>query len=288
MSRATANGIGIEYEISGSGPPLLLIMGLGGQLCDWHPGFVEGLEQHFSVIRFDNRDSGLTTYADAPLPSKWQVVKASVFPSRSSAPYQLTTMADDAAGLLDAIGIESAHVAGMSMGGMIAQRLTIQHPNKVASLCSIMSNTGDRRHGRPTPKVLAAMARRGRPERSEVVDVTVEFFRLVGGPDWDENEQRRRTTVSTARAYNPAGVMRQTLAIAATSDRTASLKKLTQPTLVMHGLDDPLVRPSGGRATAAAVPGSRLLLFPGMGHDLPATRHHEMIDAIERNTRRTA
>ena len=245
------------------------------------------MAERFTVVRFDNRDSGLSTYSQAPWPSKWDLVKASVAPSRVATDYRLTDMADDAASLLEALGIASAHVVGMSMGGMIAQLLAIQHPSKVASLCSIMSNTGDRRHGRPTPKVLAAMARRGRPSRSEVADITVEFFRMIGGADWDEQEQRRRVTASTARAYNPSGVFRQSLAIAAASDRTAALAAVRAPTLVIHGLDDPLVRASGGTATARAIPASRLVMFPRMGHDLPATRHHEIVDAIQNNTLRS-
>ena len=283
MTRVLANGIEIEYEVSGSGQPLLLIMGLGGQLTDWHPHFVDQLAEQFQVIRFDNRDIGLSTHSDAAPPTRWQLVKSNLRPGSVRAPYELRDMADDAAGLLDALDIASAHVVGMSMGGMIAQSLALQRPRRVKSLCSIMSNTGDRRSGRPTPKVLRSLARRGQPDQAEALAITIELFRLIGGLDWDEAEQRRRTEASLERSYAPAGVLRQAQAIAAAPDRTEMLAKLKMPALVVHGLDDPLVRPSGGIATAMALPGSRLVMFPRMGHDIPATRHAEIIEAIRIN-----
>lgn len=286
VASIAANGISIEYEITGEGPPLLLIMGLGGQLTDWHPGLVERLAAHFTVIRFDNRDSGLSWKSPEPAPSRWDLFKANVWPRSVSAPYDLSDMADDTVGLLDALDVTSAHIVGMSMGGMIAQLVAIRHPEKALSLCSIMSNTGDRRAGRPSPKVLFELARRGRPDKSQALDVTLDLFRLVGGRDWDEAEQRRRSALSLERSYSPAGVLHQTVAIAVSDDRTDGLRGLDQSTLVMHGLDDVLVRPSGGRATAKAVQDSRLLLFPRMGHDLPATRHRDMVEAIRTNAAR--
>ena len=286
MAALTANGLSIEYEISGEGPPLLLVMGLGGQLTDWHPSLVERLEAHFTVIRFDNRDSGLSGSVDAPVPSRLALVGSNLWPRKSQAAYSLDDMADDAASLLAALDVTDAHVVGMSMGGMIAQLLATRYPSMVSSLCSIMSNTGDRRSGRPSPRVLLELARRGRPNRSEALDVTLDLFRVVGGRDWDEAEQRRRSGVSLQRAYNPAGVLRQTQAIAVSGNRTKALRTLSVPTLVMHGLDDVLVRPSGGKATAKAVPNARLLLFPRMGHDLPATRHRDMVEAIRSNAAR--
>jgi len=287
MPRVSANDRELFYEIEGSGEPLLLIMGLGGQLTDWHPGFVAGLTAHYRVVRFDNRDIGLSDAVVAEPPSRWDLVKGNVAPRLVEPPYRLADMADDAAGLLEALDIEAAHVVGMSMGGMIAQELTVRHPERVMSLCSIMSNTGDRFHGRPTPRVVAALAVRKNPDRNQALQLTLDMLDLVGGPDWDPVEQRERTGASLKRSFRPGGVLRQTQAIAAGPDRTDALGSVEQPTLVMHGLDDPLVRSSGGIATAKAIgTNARLLMFPGMGHDLPATRHDEMVAAIRQNTAR--
>lgn len=286
MPNVEANGITIEYEVSGDGPPLLLVMGLGGQLTDWPPAFVELLSQHFTVIRYDNRDSGLSTWSNAPMPPRSAFVKALVTTKGIDAPYRLSDLAADGTGLLQALDIDSAHVVGMSMGGMIAQLIALDFPGRVRSLCSVMSNTGSRGAGRPTAKVMTVLARRQEPDQATAVDATMAFFEMVGGPDWDPVAHRERSGASIARAFNPSGVIRQSLAIAVTPDRTNRLGTISVPTLVIHGLDDPLVRPSGGTATAAAIPGSRLLMFPGMGHDLPATRHTEMIEAIVRNSKR--
>lgn len=284
-----ANGIEISYEIGGSGPPLLLIMGLAGQLTDWHPGFVESLERHFTVIRFDNRDAGLSTYSTADIPSRWDFITATFRPSKAKPDYRLTDLADDSAALLEALDIERAHVVGMSMGGMIAQLVALRHPERVASLCSIMSNTGDKLNGRPTLRVFAELAKRDgseAPDAASAVELTLNLFRMIGGRDWDENEQRERTAASIERAYNPAGVLRQSLAIAVAKNRTKDLGQLGVPALVVHGLDDTLVRPSGGIATANALPNSRLVLYPRMGHDIPATRHAELTQAIVSNADR--
>lgn len=280
MTRVVAGEIEIEYETTGQGEPLVLIMGLGGQLTDWPQELVDLLAKHFRVITFDNRDIGLSTYSDAGTPSRWQLIKANLRPRSVQPPYELAQMADDVAALLDVLNIDAAHVVGMSMGGMIAQSLTIRHPQRVLSLCSVMSNPGDRRSGRPAPKVIFRLMRRGEPSRDEILDLTVDFFRLIGGADWDEADQRRRSAASLERAYNPGGVLRQSLAITTAPDRTQALHAVRQPTLVVHGLDDNLVRHSGGIATAQAIAHSRLLLFPRMGHDLPATRHREIVDAI--------
>lgn len=286
MPNIDVNGISIEYEISGEGPPLLLVMGLGGQLTDWPQGFVDRLSAHFTVIRYDNRDSGLSTWSTAPTPPRSAFVKAMFSTKGMDIPYHLSDLAADGAGLLDALDIDSAHVVGISMGGMIAQLIALDHSDRLRSLCSIMSNTGARSTGRPTAKVMAALARRSEPSRDKAVDLTLDLFTLVGGPEWDREAQRERSTASVARAYNPDGVIRQSLAIAVTPERTKRLSQIKAPTLVIHGLDDPLVRPSGGVATAAAIPGSRLLMFPGMGHDMPVQRHDEIVDAIVRNTKR--
>lgn len=286
MTRVRAGPIHIEYESVGHGDPLVLIMGIGGQLTDWHPGFVEQLARRFRVIAFDNRDTGLSTLSGAPTPSRRQLLRAHLPVGAVNPPYHLSQMADDVAALLSALDVERAHVVGMSMGGMIAQLVACRHPHRVLSLCSIMSNTSDRRHGLPAPRLLPRLVRRGRasePSKAEAIELTVDLFRVIGGADWDETEQRARTSASLDRSFNPTSLLRQYLAVATSPDRTSMLGSLACPVLVVHGLQDPLVRPSGAIATARAIPGSRLLMFPGMGHDIPATRHGEVADAIRRN-----
>jgi pimeloyl-ACP methyl ester carboxylesterase len=287
MTSLQANGITIEYETTGDGEPLLLIMGLGGQLTDWPDGFPEALAEHgFRVITFDNRDQGLSTEFDWEAPSQVKSVAGMLARRPPKAEYHLADMAADAAGLLDVLGIESAHVVGISMGGMIAQTLAIEHPARVCSLTSIMSNTGDRKNGRIAARLMSKIARMPRPTRDNAVEVSVENFRLFSGPHFDEEAHRLRAKRSVARSFRPQGTARQTAAIMASPDRTAQLNGLRVPTLVVHGLVDPLVRPSGGTATAKAVPGSRLLMLPDMGHDLPEPRRDEIIAAIRTNADR--
>jgi len=288
MATAQANGIEIAYELTGSGPALVMVMGLGGQLTDWPPGLIDLLSEHFQVITFDNRDIGLSTHFTSQPPTTAQMIKAQVTRRALDAEYQLTDMAADTVGLLDALDIDRAHVCGMSMGGMIAQTLTIDHPQRVMSLTSVMSNTGDRRNGQIDPRLAVRLARRPEPTRETAVAQTLDMFERIGGSSWDRNEHRRRTEISLERAWSPAGTGRQLAAINASPDRTEALSRVTAPTLVIHGIEDPLVRPSGGTATASAVPGSRLLMFPDMGHDLPATRHVEMVEAIRTNADRAA
>jgi len=288
MAQVTANGITIEYTEQGSGDPLLLVMGLGGQLVDWPQGFVEVLASRgFRVIRFDNRDIGLSTEFSSPPPSAGQIAKSVLFRRPMSAEYRLSDMAADAAGLLDVLEIETAHVVGMSMGGMIAQTLAIEHPARVRSLTSIMSTTGSRKVGQPTLKIVRRFVRRPVPTRETAVEVGLETVRVISGPTFDEAEARELVRASVERSFRPAGTGRQTAAIMASPDRTEGLRRLQVPSLVIHGLLDPLVRPSGGIATAAAIPGSRLMMFNDMAHDLPPTRWHEMADAIATNSART-
>lgn len=287
MASVQANGITIEYEEQGSGDPLVLIMGLGGQLIDWPQGFVEQIvDQGFRVIRFDNRDSGLSTEFTSTPPSTSQLAKAMLLKRLLQAEYLISDFADDTAGLLDALGIESAHVVGVSMGGMIGQALAIEHPDRVRSLTSIMSTTGSRRVGQPTARLIRKTARRPVPTRETAVEMGVEMFREVCGPTYDPDEFRRLAQAAVDRSFRPAGTARQTAAIMASNDRTPGLRRLQVPTLVIHGLLDTLVRPSGGVATAKAVPGSRLLMFNDMAHDLPSTRWTEMAEAIRRNADR--
>jgi pimeloyl-ACP methyl ester carboxylesterase len=200
--------------------------------------------------------------------------------------YTVVDMADDAAGLLDALGIASAHVLGISMGGMISQELAISYPDKVRSLCSIMSNTGDRKNGGIAASLFAKMARDKPPTRETAVEQSVIAFEMFSGPHFDREEHRTMAQATMERSYTPAGVARQTAAIAGTRDRTELLGNVSAPTLVIHGIVDPLVKFSGGVATAKAIPGARMLAFPDMGHDLPEPRWAEICDEVIRNTRR--
>jgi pimeloyl-ACP methyl ester carboxylesterase len=287
MASVQANGITIEYEHQGSGEPLLLVMGLGGQLTDWPQEFVDLIAgQGFQVIRLDNRDSGLSTEFGGPPPTKWQLAKLALFRRPITSEYLLSDMAADAIGLLDVLGIESAHVVGASMGGMIVQAMAIEHPERVRSVTSIMSTTGDRKVGQPTARIIRKFLRRPPATVATAVDEAVETFREISGSHFDELEFREMAKRSIARSFRPDGTGRQLAAAMASGDRTEQLRHLDVPTLVVHGLADPLVRPSGGIATADAVPGSRLLMFNDMGHDLPRARWVEMAEAIAANAAR--
>jgi pimeloyl-ACP methyl ester carboxylesterase len=288
MTAATlANGLTLEYDEHGDGDPLLLVMGLGGQLIAWPLEFVELLvDAGFRVIRLDNRDIGLSSSIDAPVPTTRQLLLANLSPRPVKAPYTVDDMADDAAALLDHLGIERAHVVGASMGGMIVQAMAIRHASRVASLTSIMSNTGDRRHGRVKPALLRKLPALVARTREQAVDRGVEMFRLISGPHFDEAAVRRLGEEALARSFRPDGVARQTLAIAASRDRTHDLRRVHAPTLVIHGLVDPLVTPSGGIATARAVPNSKLVMYPDMGHDLPQPRWADIVAEIVRTADR--
>lgn len=287
MTAATCNGTTIEYESHGDGEPLLLVMGLGGQLVAWSPEFIELLAARgFRVIRFDNRDIGLSSHTDGPPPTLRRTLAAVASRRFARSPYLLSDMADDAAALLDCLEIDRVHVVGMSMGGMIAQSLAIGHPHRVASLTSIMSNTGDRKHGRVHPRLLRMAGKVRSHNRDDFVEKQLMTFRLISGPHFSADDVRAMAAAALERSYDAAGTAHQTMAIAASPDRTAALGSVTAPTLVIHGLLDPLVMPSGGIATAKAVPGSRLLMFPDMGHDLPRPRWAEIVEAIVDNAAR--
>jgi pimeloyl-ACP methyl ester carboxylesterase len=281
MPRATVNGIEIEYVTDGdpADPALLLVMGLGAQLITWPAGFVEGLRQRgFFVVRFDNRDSGLSTKFEG-LPD---IVALFSGTDLSSAPYRVEDMADDAAALLDQLGLEKAHVVGVSMGGMITQALVINHPERFLTATSIMSTTGDRAVGAPTGEAMSALLRPVATGRAEAIDASVEGSRVIGSPAYpvDEGVLRERAAAAYDRSYCPEGTARQLGAILGSPDRTEGLHGVRIPFLVVHGEADPLVAPSGGAATAAAVPGAELLTFPGMGHDLPEPLWGAITDAI--------
>jgi pimeloyl-ACP methyl ester carboxylesterase len=287
--KAAANGVELVYETIGdpSNPPLLLVMGLGTQLIHWDLELCEMFaERGFHVIRFDNRDAGRSTYIDAPVPN----VKRAMAGLRIDAPYLLDDMADDAFGLLDHLGIEAAHVAGASMGGMIAQTMAIRRPERVLSLTSIMSTTGERRAGRPKLRVWGVLLRRAPRDKDAAVEYFVRVFRMIGSKGFPADEDRIRAHAAEAydRGHSPAGTGRQLAAIMASGDRTERLRELSVPTLVFHGRDDPLVPFRGGRATAAAIPGARLVAVPGMGHDLPREVWPQLVDAVAETAARAS
>lgn len=287
MTAADVNGLTLDYELHGpdDGEPVLLIMGLGSGLEVWPAPFLEHLAgSGYRLITFDNRDVGLSSMVDAPAPTLGHLARALVSSKPVSAPYSLRDMADDAAGLLDHLGIGAAHVIGVSMGGMIAQELVIGHPHRVATLTSIMSNTGKRGKGAPAPSLLPKLAKLRSDGASASEDDAIELGRLIAGPVFDEDAARALYAVALARTPDRAaaadGLARQTLAVLNTRDRTADLRRVQVPTLVVHGLADRLVRPSGGMATARAVPGARLVIYPDMGHDVPDARTAELTAEI--------
>ena len=286
---ARVNGMEIAYERMGdpSNPPLLLVMGLGMQLIHWDLELCQQLaDRGFHVIRFDNRDAGHSTKVDAPVPN----VRRAMLGLRVDAPYLLRDMAEDAAGLLDHLGLPAAHVVGASMGGMIGQTLAIEHPERVLSLTSIMSTTGERSVGRPKLRMMGLLMRRAPREKEAFVEHFVGVFRAIGSPGFafDEERVRRHAVEAYERDNDPAGTARQLAAILASGDRTPRLRELRVPTTVIHGRKDPLVPFRGGRATAAAIPNARLIAVPGMGHDLPREVWPQLIDAVVEMAGRTA
>jgi pimeloyl-ACP methyl ester carboxylesterase len=281
MPSTAANGITLEFETAGDpgNPPLLLIMGIGGQLIAWDDDFVDALAARgFHVVRFDNRDVGRSTWFDeAGVPDVMAAFLGQVRPA-----YLLSDMAADAAGLLDALSLESAHVLGVSMGGMIAQSLAIEYPERVRTLTSIMSTTGDPTVGQPHPEAIAALLVPPPESKQEAVELSLKTWRVIGSPGFPFHEDRIAAKAAAAydRALHPAGLTRQLVAIITSPDRTPQLRQLEIPTWVIHGESDPLVDPSGGRATAAAVPGASLWTIPGMGHDLPVELFGELANRV--------
>jgi pimeloyl-ACP methyl ester carboxylesterase len=288
VPRAPANGIELEYETFGdsSKPAMLLVMGLGVQLLGWDEEFCRMLAgRGFFVIRYDNRDVGLSSkIEDAPPPDLMALMAGDT----SVAAYRVEDMADDAVGLLDHLGIDAAHVAGISMGGMIAQALAIHHPERVLSLCSIMSTTGDPVVGQAKETAMAALISPAPEGRDAYIDFGVRMFGLVGSPGYPADEQRLRGIIAASydRSYYPIGFLRQLAGVMASPDRTPALAGVTAPTLVIHGEEDPLITPSGGEATARAIPGARLVLIPGMGHDFPPALWPRLVDEIVANADR--
>jgi pimeloyl-ACP methyl ester carboxylesterase len=284
MPSAPVNGIHIEYEVIGDddGIPLLLVMGLGAQLIVWDDEFCAALAgRGFRVIRYDNRDVGLSTKFDDGPAADAATLAAALTGQPVQAPYLLTDMAADGIALLDHLGIDAAHVVGASMGGMIAQTMAIEHPERVLTLTSIMSTTGDPTVGAPTGEALAVLVTPRPRDRAAAIEQGVAAARAIGSPrHFDEGRGRARAAATYDRCFHPAGFARQLLAILASGDRTERLRELDVPALVIHGDVDPLVTVSGGEATAAAIPGAELLVLDGMGHDLPPAYWPRIVDAI--------
>ena len=286
---APANGIELCYQEMGDpdGEPLLLVMGLATQLLGWHQSFCSILaERGFRVVRFDNRDIGRSSRLDgAGAPSFVDLMSG----RRASAAYLLRDMAADSFGLLDHLGFESAHVVGASMGGMIVQQMAIDRRERVRSLVSIMSTTGSRWTGLPTVKAIGVLLSKRPNDRNAFIERGVRTFKTIGSPGFpfDEEHVREMAGRSYDRGVSEAGVARQLHAITASGDRTRGLEGVSLPATVIHGTRDPLVRPSGGRATAAAIPGARLKMIDGMGHDLPRELWPVFAEEIEATAART-
>jgi len=286
MPKIRANGISLNYEEYGpaTAPTLLIINGYSSQMTSWpddlHQGFVA---RGFRVIRFDNRDTGLSEKFDGILPDIREVMKAVAEGREPDVPYLLNDMADDAAALLDELGITSAHIAGASMGGMIAQLVALRHPQKTRSLVSIMSTTSDPSLPRSTPEAQEALLSRPPTEaKHDVVEHTMKTRKVYGSPAYldDETWLRGHIGRNYDRMYYPQGAIRQYAAIMASPPRTEPLKKLRIRTLVLHGAADTLIMPEAGRHTAACIPGAELKIIDGWGHNFPRPAVPLLVDTI--------
>src|SRR3954452_15252120 len=282
IQRARVGEVELAYETFGDpgDPPVLLVMGLATQMIGWPDEFCAGLaDRGLFVVRFDNRDIGLSTHLDdRGAPDLMTILGG----DRSNVPYPLSDLADDTAGLLEILHLDSAHVVGASMGGMVAQLVAIRHPERVRSLTSIMSTTGDPSVGMPSEAAMGVLLAPPAPDREAAIQRAVAPSRVIGSPgfEFDEQALRDRAGLSYDRRYNPAGVARQLAAILTTPDRTADPGAVRLPTLVIHGEQDSLVNVTGGRASAAAIPGAELMVVDGMGHDLPRAIWPEVTDRI--------
>lgn len=272
MARAGVNGVELEYEVLGDldGPVMLLVGGLGAQLVSWDDDFCDVVRSiGLSVIRFDNRDVGRSTLIDDPR-DPVALLGERMSGAAVEPPYRVADMADDAAGLLDSLGVDAAHVLGTSMGGMISQALAIGHPSRVLSLTSVMSTTGDRSVGKADPTVFAAMMAPLPADPEAAIEHRVALSEVMAGPGGtDPDRARRRAEREQARAADPRGVVRQLLGVVSSPSRVAALGQVRVPTLVVHGDADPVIALSGGRQTAEAVPGAELMVLEGVGHEVP-------------------
>jgi pimeloyl-ACP methyl ester carboxylesterase len=284
LPTARANGIEICYDTTGdpSDPTVLLVMGLGGQLIQWDPELC-GLiaERGFHVVRFDNRDVGLSTHLEGGVDVFGLFTSEASGSPPPSVPYLLSDMADDAVGLLDHLAVDRAHVVGVSMGGMIAQSIALTRPERVLTLTSIMSTTGDTDVGHPTSEAMAALVAPPAQSREEAQDGAVRQAHVWGSPGlFDEDHLRRMAGESWDRCHEPVGIARQLAAVLASGSRSSRLATLAIPSLVIHGTADTLVQPSGGERTAEVIPDAKLLMVEGMGHDLSRPLWPTLVDAI--------
>ncbi|THD75561.1 MAG: alpha/beta hydrolase [Bradyrhizobium sp.] len=286
---ARANGIDICYEIFGEqgAEPMLLIMGLGGQMIYWDDDFCRQMAARgFRVIRFDNRDIGKSTkLSGGKRLGAIELLKLRFLNIPIAAPYKLLDMARDTTGLMDTLGIKSAHLVGMSMGGMIAQEIAISFPERVRSLTSIMSSTGDPKTPQPTREAMAVLMAPPPATKEEYFERHAQTWKILRGGSFPEDEalDRSRAERNFERGLNPAGAGRQLRAILASGSRKQRLASVKAPTLVIHGTIDPLARPEGGKDTAASIPGAKLLMIEGMGHALPIRMWPQIIDAIDKH-----
>ena len=292
MAKTNANGITIEYDEHGdpAAPPVLLVMGLGAQMTLWPQELVDALTSRgFRVIRYDNRDIGLSHKFDgARAPGIVKLMLLSRIGLKPRVPYSLADMAADGVGLLDALGIAKAHVVGASMGGMIAQHIAFTYSDRVLSLTSIMSTTGNRKLPAGSREALQVLTTRPASTDEDVlVEHGIKVAHAIGSPGYKSDPERllERTRANIRRSFYPAGMPRQLAAIIADGDRRQRLKDVTAPTLVIHGEDDPLVPLAGGKDTAENIPGAKLKTFPGMGHDLPLALVDEIADAVAEHAR---
>lgn len=292
MPHVQANGLSIYAESHGptGAETILLIMGLGAQMTRWPPAFWQRfVDAGYRVVLFDNRDVGLSDKLDeAGLPDTPAIFTALASGQQPPAAYNLDDMAADAVGVLDAFNIEKAHIVGASMGGMIAQLVAADYPERVLSLCSLMSTTGNRELPPAKPEAIAVLNNRGPDPREDLEGFlahSVIGARAIGSPGYPAAEETIRANAKATfeRAFSPAGFMRQYAGVMASPDRRPKLKSIAVPTLVIHGVDDPLVPVEGGKDTAANIPDAQLLLIPGMGHDLPIELHAQLANAILAN-----
>jgi pimeloyl-ACP methyl ester carboxylesterase len=284
-------GVELCYQTFGdpAAEPLLLVMGLGGPMTWWDTELCRMLAAAgFFVVRYDNRDSGRSTRVRARV-TRGQLVRAFAG-RRVRTPYSMGDLAADAVALLDHLGLESAHVAGISMGGMVAQTVAVEHPRRIRSLTSIMSTTGRRTVGWQDPRLIPALIAPRKPGKESYVETSVAFWGVIGSPGYpaDPEVLAERAGETFDRGYSASGVMRQMMAILTQPDRTQRLRSLRVPALVVHGLADKMVHVSGGRSTAAAIPGAELVLVDGMGHDLPSALFETFVDAIARTAARVS
>jgi pimeloyl-ACP methyl ester carboxylesterase len=295
MPQAQCNGITIEYDEHGdpAAPPILLVMGLGAQMLLWPQELVDALvERGFRVIRYDNRDIGLShKFEGAKAPGMVKLLLLSRLGLKPKVPYTLADMADDGIGLLDALGITKAHIVGASMGGMIAQHMAFSHPERVLSLTSIMSTTGNRKLPSGSREAISVLTKRPASADEDVlVEHGIKVARAIGSPGYahDEERLRERTRALIRRSFYPAGMPRQFAAIVADGDRRERLRSVKAPTLVIHGEADPVVPLAGGHDTHQTIAGSKLKTIPGMGHDLPLELVDEIADAVAEHARAAA